>query len=570
MENFEKIILPWQDWKIVNYLGSGAYGKVYEIERNASGIQEKAALKIVTRPKDAGELEADYQNGYDKESISAKYTQIFQEYRNEYKLMKELQGQSNIVSCDDFFIEENPDGIGGKIYIRMELLTSLQKETRERLLSEEEVIRLGKDICKALILCESRNIIHRDIKPDNVMISRFGDYKLGDFGVAKVMNHTTNATMTGTTGYIAPEVLHMEKYGKEVDIYSLGIVMYWLLNNRRMPFIDADETLTPFKANEALLKRYQGDQIPAPKNGSARLKEIVLKACEYLPKDRYASAQEMYDELDALQRGEMPAKNPSRGVPKVEIVPEQSDAEEVEQKPDEKEEKNPVVAEEKPKKKKSKKSKWVKIAAGLLVIVICGGLFAKNVLWKDPDIDYSSGKEDVDENGNVIRRTVYYKNGKAAMVYEFAEDGKQKKRTHYESDGKTPVRVYEYNENEEEIKEIVYEDGKVSESYTFEYDEKGNCIKTTEYDEKDNIKYVSAYEYDENGNVVKLTSYNSEGQVEYYTTTEYDSDNEKTKYTYYDSEGNVEEYTIYEKAEEGKAQNYTKYDADGNVLDERK
>ena len=570
MENFEKIILPWQDWKIVNYLGSGAYGKVYEIERNASGIQEKAALKIVTRPKDAGELEADYQNGYDKESISAKYTQIFQEYRNEYKLMKELQGQSNIVSCDDFFIEENPDGIGGKIYIRMELLTSLQKETRERLLPEEEVIRLGKDICKALILCESRNIIHRDIKPDNVMISRFGDYKLGDFGVAKVMNHTTNATMTGTTGYIAPEVLHMEKYGKEVDIYSLGIVMYWLLNNRRMPFIDADETLTPFKANEALLKRYQGDRIPAPKNGSARLKEIVLKACEYLPKDRYASAQEMYDELDALQRGEMPVKNPSRGVPKVEIVPKQIGAEEVEQKPDEKEEKNPVVAEEKPKKKKSKKSKWVKIAAGLLVIVICGGLFAKNVLWKDPDIDYSSGKEDVDENGNVIRRTVYYKNGKAAMVYEFAEDGKQKKSTHYESDGKTPVRVYEYNENEEEIKEIVYEDGKVSESYTFEYDEKGNCIKTTEYDEKDNIKYVSAYEYDENGNVVKMTSYNSEGQVEYYTTTEYDLDNEKTKYTYYDSEGNVEEYTIYEKAEEGKAQNYTKYDADGNVLDERK
>ena len=570
MENFEKIILPWQDWKIVNYLGSGAYGKVYEIERNASGIQEKAALKIVTCPKDAGELEADYQNGYDKESISEKYTQIFQEYRNEYKLMKELQGQSNIVSCDDFFIEENPDGIGGKIYIRMELLTSLQKETRERLLPEEEVIRLGKDICKALILCESRNIIHRDIKPDNVMISRFGDYKLGDFGVAKVMNHTTNATMTGTTGYIAPEVLHMEKYGKEVDIYSIGIVMYWLLNNRRMPFIDADETLTPFKANEALLKRYQGDQIPAPKNGSARLKEIVLKACEYLPKDRYASAQEMYDELDALQRGEMPVKNPSRGVPKVEIVPKQSDAEEVEQKPDEKKEKNPVVAEEKPKKKKSKKSKWVKIAAGLLVIVICGGLFAKNVLWKDPDIDYSSGKEDVDENGNVIRRTVYYKNGKAAMVYEFDEDGKQKKRTHYESDGKTPVRVYEYNENEEEIKEIVYEDGKVSESYTFEYDEKGNCIKTTEYDEKDNIKYVSAYEYDENGNVVKMTSYNSEGQVEYYTTTEYDSDNEKTKYTYYDSEGNVEEYIIYEKAEEGKAQNYTKYDADGNVIDERK
>ena len=73
----------------------------------------------------------------------------------------------------------------------MELLTPLQKVTKERLLSEEEVIKLGKDICKALILCESRNIIHRDIKPDNIMISKFGDYKLGDFGVSKVMSHTT-------------------------------------------------------------------------------------------------------------------------------------------------------------------------------------------------------------------------------------------------------------------------------------------------------------------------------------------------------------------------------------------
>ena len=301
MENFENIRLPWPDWKIVKYLGGGAYGKVYEIERNISGMQERAALKIVSRPKDESEIEEDDKNGYDSESIVAKYTEILQDYIQEYKLMKELQGQSNIVSCDDFALEKNPNGIGGKIYIRMELLTPLQKVTKERLLSEEEVIKLGKDICKALILCENRNIIHRDIKPDNVMISSFGDYKLGDFGVSKVMGHTTAGTMTGTEGYIAPEVLHMEKYGKEVDIYSLGIVMYWLLNNRRMPFIEATGKLTPSKVNEASLRRYQGEKIPAPYNGSAELKQIVLKACEYRPKDRYTSAQEMYDALDSLK-----------------------------------------------------------------------------------------------------------------------------------------------------------------------------------------------------------------------------------------------------------------------------
>ena len=309
MENVENIRLPWPDWKIVKYLGGGAYGKVYEIERNNSGIQEKAAVKIVSRPKEESELEVDYQNGYDRESIAVKYTEILQEYKNEYKLMKELQGQSNIVSCDDFAIEENPDGIGGKIYIRMELLTPLQKVTKERLLSEKEVIKLGKDICKALILCESRNIIHRDIKPDNIMISKFGDYKLGDFGVSKVMSHTTGATMTGTEGYMAPEVLHIEKYGKEVDIYSLGIVMYWLLNNRRMPFIGADEKVTLVNANQAAMRRYQGEKIPAPKNGSNELKKIVLKACEYKPKDRYLTAQEMYDALEEIGSGKSYTKN---------------------------------------------------------------------------------------------------------------------------------------------------------------------------------------------------------------------------------------------------------------------
>ena len=313
MENSKNIRLPWPEWEIVKYLGGGAYGKVYEIERNNSGIREKAAVKIVSRPKEESELEADYQNGYDRESIAVKYTEILQEYINEYKLMKELQGQSNIVSCDDFALEKNPNGIGGKIYIRMELLTPLQKVTKERLLSEKEVIKLGKDICKALILCESKNIIHRDIKPDNIMISKFDDYKLGDFGVSKVMSHTTGATMTGTEGYMAPEVLHIEKYGKEVDIYSLGIVMYWLLNNRRMPFIGADEKVTLVNANQAAIRRYQGEKIPAPKNGSDELKKIVLKACEYKPKDRYLTAQEMYDALEEIGSGKSYTKNTVSG-----------------------------------------------------------------------------------------------------------------------------------------------------------------------------------------------------------------------------------------------------------------
>ena len=311
MEDFENIRLPWSGWKIVKDLGGGAYGRVYEIERTISGIQEKAALKIVSRPKNKDEIESYYNEGYSKADLIASYESEIQNYVQEYKLMKELQGESNIVSCDDFTMVPHEDGIGGDIFIRMELLTSLQQILRERSLSEQEIIKLGKDISHALVLCESKNIIHRDIKPANIMVSQFGNYKLGDFGVSKIMDHATFATSMGTPEYQAPEIVHMERYGQAADIYSLGITLYWLLNNRRMPFIGADEQQTPVLKEEAMKKRYRGEVLPAPKNGSTKLKEIVLKACAYRPEDRYASAQEIYDELSLLENGNAVTGNSS-------------------------------------------------------------------------------------------------------------------------------------------------------------------------------------------------------------------------------------------------------------------
>ena len=300
MEDKMNVRLPWPGWTVVKYLGEGGYGRVYEIERELSGIKEQAALKVVSRPADDAEIEACYENGYDQASMKASYQEELQRYVKEYQLMKELQGQTNIVSCDDFAVVPRKDGIGGQIFIRMELLTPLKKATMQSMLSESEVIRLGKDICKALMLCEARHIIHRDIKPENILVSKFGDYKLGDFGVARVQDHTTKATKMGTHGYAAPEVEHGHKYGKEADIYSLGITLYWLLNNRRMPFLNADEAVTAMKNQEALRRRYEGEKLPAPKNGSQTLKQIVLKACAYRPVDRYRSAQELYDALAEL------------------------------------------------------------------------------------------------------------------------------------------------------------------------------------------------------------------------------------------------------------------------------
>ena len=607
MENFENIRLPWPDWKIVKYLGGGAYGKVYEIERTISGTQEKekAALKIVSRPKDAGEIEEYEVSGYDKESIIESYKSEIQNYVQEYKLMKALQGQTNIVSCDDFTVVWNENGIGGNVFIRMELLTPLTQVLKERALSTEEIIKLGKDIASALILCEKKNIIHRDIKPANIMVSQFGNYKLGDFGVSKIMDHATYAMAMGTPEYQAPEVVHMKKYGQTADIYSLGITLYWLLNNRRMPFIGADEQPTVDQKNEAMERRYRGEKLPAPKNGSAKLKKIVLKACEYNPEDRYASAQEMYDDLDTLRSGETtgetvkkvkpedvsfddgktggnswrddpvtigktPGKTPKTGKSNFQDEPDEptkgvNDAYQRQKEREKKKERTTVVADV-PVQAKKKSGGWKNILVILIVIGIAvGGYHLISGTESGKSAKKASTNRTSEKSTETDSNTTYYDNGNIARVLEHDTNGTIRKATYYREDG-TIESSWENNESGAMTKHESYDESGKLESYnTAEYDENGNEIKSTFYDKNDKITQTNTMEYDENGNRIKITYYDGTGKVKSYRISEYDSDNNPVKDTEYDESGNVLEYRIYEKAEDGKLPDYTTYDAQGNV-----
>lgn len=297
----ENIKIPWPEWKATRKLGHGSFGTVYEIERDVYGHIEKAALKVISVPQSQDEIDSDYSEGYDVASIRSKYESIRNDVVKEYQLMSELRGNPNVVSCDDVQVESRLDEIGWDIYIRMELLTSLQAKLRKGNLSDAEVLKLGKDICNALVACEEKNIIHRDIKPENIMISEYGIYKIGDFGVARTMDHTTNATKAGTERYMAPEIIKREKYGKEVDTYSLGMVMYWLLNRRRVPFVPIDRIPTADENSEAQYRRVNGEQLPPPIDGSDGLRQVVLKACAYEKKDRYSSAKEMLRDLNSVK-----------------------------------------------------------------------------------------------------------------------------------------------------------------------------------------------------------------------------------------------------------------------------
>lgn len=301
MEQFsDQIVKALGEWKIVKFLGSGQYGKVYEIQRENFGVIYRAALKVITIPASAEEVREIKATGMNDTEISNYFKGIVEDFVREFALMAKLKGHTNIVGYEDHQVLPSEDGVGWTILIRMELLTPLTDYVSQKQMTRRDVIKLGIDLCKALELCQRVNIIHRDIKPANIFVSEMGEYKLGDFGVARIVEQTMSGR-TGTDTYMAPEVYYEEKYGSSADIYSLGIVMYRLLNCNRAPFLPPYPNPVTYRNNaEAFRRRINGEELEEPSQADGRLAEIVLKACAYRKEDRYSSPEAMRKELEAI------------------------------------------------------------------------------------------------------------------------------------------------------------------------------------------------------------------------------------------------------------------------------
>ena len=303
MEYYKKYEPFFGSWHITKMLGEGSFGKVFEIERQDFGETYKAALKVITVPQNESEVKSVMASGMDNANVTEYFEGVVRDIVSEFVLMSKLKGNSHVVSYEDHQVISHEDKeIGWDIIIRMELLTPLLDYAQNSELTRKDVMKLGIDICSGLELCQKHNIIHRDIKPENIFVSENGNYKLGDFGIARTIEKTSSGlSKKGTYTYMAPEVYKGEEYGSAVDIYSLGIVMYRLLNNNRNPFLPTyPEKIKHSDIDNALIRRISGEILPAPASVDGRLAEIVLKACSYNPKDRYSSPMQMRQELEGI------------------------------------------------------------------------------------------------------------------------------------------------------------------------------------------------------------------------------------------------------------------------------
>jgi beta-lactam-binding protein with PASTA domain/tRNA A-37 threonylcarbamoyl transferase component Bud32 len=325
-------------YRVTERIGSGGMADVYKAVDETLG--RTVAVKVL----------------HERFSTDPEFVQRF---RHEASAAANLS-HPGIVNIYDYGVEN------GTYYIVMELVrgTDLKQVVKERgALDPMKVADYGAQACAALTIAHGYGIIHRDIKPQNIVLTPDGVVKVMDFGIARAIDSdaTQTGSVLGTAQYVSPEQAQGRKLGPESDLYSLGVVLYEL-STGQLPF-DGD---TPVSV---ALKHVNDEPVPPRSVNPAippALEAVILKAMDKDPTRRYRSADDMRDDLQRVVAGRAVTAQPRVGdttvMPAVQRTPVA-----------------PVVT--RPKTENREVSPWAWVAVAVLVILLGLGLaFATGLL----------------------------------------------------------------------------------------------------------------------------------------------------------------------------------------------
>ena len=258
-------------YEILNELGRGAMGLVYKAKDPTIG----RIVAIKTMRIDLHGTEAE---------------DLLRRFRNEAQAVG-LLNHPNIVTIYDAGEQDNV------FYIAMEFIegtTLHQLMSQRRVLGTEDVIRLSRQICAGLDYAHSHNIVHRDVKPANIMITANGTVKIMDFGIAKTGGTVTSTgQVLGTPNYMSPEQVKGKPLDGRSDLFSFGVLLYEMLTGEK-PFVGQNVTTIIYKiVNESPIPPRDLDVTIHP-----GLSMVVTKALSKAPDERYQSGADLVRDLE--------------------------------------------------------------------------------------------------------------------------------------------------------------------------------------------------------------------------------------------------------------------------------
>ena len=251
-------------FEILDELGQGAMGKVYRARDPAIG--RDVALKTVT-------------------------PSLLQDPQAKERFLREAQSAGKLQHANIVTIYELAQDVDGTLFIAMELVEGMdlgQAMYPGDRLPLDQKIRMLADVCRGLDYAHKQGVVHRDVKPANVRISREGVVKILDFGIARIADSemTKTGLILGTPSYLSPEVLKGARVDYRTDMWATGIILFEMLSGRR-----------PFEAQDliALVYKIVNDPLPAldMRGAPEALVAVARRALEKVPADRYGDMAEM-------------------------------------------------------------------------------------------------------------------------------------------------------------------------------------------------------------------------------------------------------------------------------------
>ncbi len=263
-------------YEVMEKLGKGGMGEVYKVRDKK--LDEEMALKVL-KPEIAA----------DKDMI--------ERFKNELKFARKI-AHRNVCKMYDLNEEEEAFYITME-YVEEEDLKSFIRKKKK--LKKEEVIAIAKQVCKGLAEAHELGVVHRDLKPQNIMVNEKGLVKIMDFGIARSVEApgiTRTGVMVGTPDYMSPEQAEAEEVDEQSDIYSLGVILYEMATG-----------LVPFEGKTALsvAMKHKGELPKPPRQLNPDipddLNRLILVCMEKEKARRYQSATELLSELVKIERG---------------------------------------------------------------------------------------------------------------------------------------------------------------------------------------------------------------------------------------------------------------------------
>ncbi|MBI2709277.1 MAG: serine/threonine protein kinase [Actinobacteria bacterium] len=277
-------------YEIVAEVGRGGFSVVYLAHQ--PHLHRTVALKVLTQV-DSGDTEA------------------LRRFEGECRAIGSLSWHPNVVTVYDAGTTDD-----GLPYLAMEHLPagSLQAKLADHGPAPwPEVVKVGIQIADALAAAHQAGVLHRDVKPANVLTSRFGDYELADFGIARFtdVSRTASGIITGTVSYTAPEVLQGQPASQASDLYSLGALLHALVTGRA-PFTTVDEESVMavlYRATSEPPESLDGRGLPADLTG------LIVELMAKEPAQRPDSAIDAGRRLQAVAADAGLAVHPLRSAP---------------------------------------------------------------------------------------------------------------------------------------------------------------------------------------------------------------------------------------------------------------